>query len=355
MKNTQPTVTFGYNSALELVTAAASVSATHARVTANATFLPPVNDEVRAWRARVDAELSPFDRSDLDLVFSTVTVLVALAYATFREETRTPETLIAFLRSVDDDEFVEGFRHALFVDEAPDEWLKERMILEALERDRDRETIPFAEEARQLIQLLSAPAHFRKKTADVLDWFYHRFLAADADRIAARMEARIDAWREQVLDNVPDALKRLSGGNYETLLAKCPEVTILPVFYSSRERSMFIPGNANIVIGIDRAAADLAPDNSDEATRSATDELLKALSDPTRLAILRLVRERPRYNRELATELGISPPTASYHVDKLLQTNLLRLELSQGRRFYYAVNPEGIERLRESLKVEFLP
>jgi len=53
------------------------------------------------------------------------------------------------------------------------------------------------------------------------------------------------------------------------------------------------------------------------------EELLKAVSNPIRVKILRLLSARPMYVRELAEELGINEQTAYYHVNELKRAGLI--------------------------------
>jgi DNA-binding transcriptional ArsR family regulator len=68
--------------------------------------------------------------------------------------------------------------------------------------------------------------------------------------------------------------------------------------------------------------------NVDASTREA----YAALSSAVRLRILRLTRDAPWTNTELAAELGLSPATALYHVRRLVRTGFLAAEARRGGR-----------------------
>jgi DNA-binding transcriptional ArsR family regulator len=74
----------------------------------------------------------------------------------------------------------------------------------------------------------------------------------------------------------------------------------------------------------------------------------KALSDPTRRAIL----DRLRAGELSATELGapfpISQPALSQHLRTLRRAGLV-LQRREGRRIYYRLDPAGLEPVREWL------
>ncbi len=51
--------------------------------------------------------------------------------------------------------------------------------------------------------------------------------------------------------------------------------------------------------------------------------LFRVLADPTRLRILGALAERPHSGRELSERLGLTPPTVSHHMSRLLATGIV--------------------------------
>ena len=76
---------------------------------------------------------------------------------------------------------------------------------------------------------------------------------------------------------------------------------------------------------------------------------LDALGDPTRRAILELLREGPRPVGELAEALPVSRPAVSQHLAVLKAAGLVA-DRAAGRRRLYAVDPAGLEALRAYLE-----
>lgn len=54
--------------------------------------------------------------------------------------------------------------------------------------------------------------------------------------------------------------------------------------------------------------------------------ILKVISDPMRLKILKLIFMKPMYGKEIATELGLATSTVSHHLDLLSRNGLVNLE-----------------------------
>jgi DNA-binding transcriptional ArsR family regulator len=74
-------------------------------------------------------------------------------------------------------------------------------------------------------------------------------------------------------------------------------------------------------------------------------EALAALADPTRQAILQLLRDHPMPVGEIAADMPISRPAVSQHLRILKEVHLVREE-RRGTRHYFELNPEGFGDLR---------
>lgn len=82
---------------------------------------------------------------------------------------------------------------------------------------------------------------------------------------------------------------------------------------------------------------------------SEPDALFRALAEPHRRAILRLVRDRPRSVGEVAEQLDeITQQAVSQHLQVLREAGLVTVE-QQGQRRLYLVRPEGLDTLETFL------
>lgn len=76
--------------------------------------------------------------------------------------------------------------------------------------------------------------------------------------------------------------------------------------------------------------------------RVNTDELLKALADPTRRAIFeRLARHGEHTVHALTHRAGVSQPAVSKHLGVLRNAGLVR-DRREGRETHYSARPEGL-------------
>lgn len=75
----------------------------------------------------------------------------------------------------------------------------------------------------------------------------------------------------------------------------------------------------------------------------------EALGDPSRLAIVQCLADRPRAVGELADVLPISRPAVSQHL-KVLRSAGLVTDQAVGTRRVYRLNPAGMAALRDQLE-----
>lgn len=76
---------------------------------------------------------------------------------------------------------------------------------------------------------------------------------------------------------------------------------------------------------------------------------LKALSDPTRLKIVALLKIRPLCICELVPLFGISQPAISRHMHRLRDAGLVT-ETRRGQWVFFRLNPERLEAFRGALE-----
>jgi ArsR family transcriptional regulator, arsenate/arsenite/antimonite-responsive transcriptional repressor len=84
----------------------------------------------------------------------------------------------------------------------------------------------------------------------------------------------------------------------------------------------------------------------DEEEATATAELFKALADPARVRIVNTLatNAQPVCACEFEPALGLSQPTVSHHLKKLLDAGLVERE-QRGRWAYYALRRDAVEKL----------
>jgi len=90
----------------------------------------------------------------------------------------------------------------------------------------------------------------------------------------------------------------------------------------------------------------LAAPTLDAAAAEATAELFRALADPARVLIVNTLATGggPVCTCHLTGPLGLSQPTVSHHLKKLLDAGLVERE-QRGKWAYYSLRADAVEKL----------
>jgi DNA-binding transcriptional ArsR family regulator len=74
-------------------------------------------------------------------------------------------------------------------------------------------------------------------------------------------------------------------------------------------------------------------------------EKLAVLADPTRRALLEMLREKPQRVGDLAARLPVSGPAVSQHLKVLQKAQVVRDEW-RGTSHFFSLDPQGFEAIR---------
>ncbi len=169
-------------------------------------------------------------------------------------------------------------------------------------------------------------------------------------RIEGRCAEKARLYKEQGEDAAPLHWMRKLVADGESLRSAGPvHIVITPVRYNSLglRMALELPLNKQVYTGI---IFDELNDlqNRGESRREETEKQLRAIADPTRLNIIRLLSLRRHYVQEMADELGLTPATLSHHLKALMQTLLVTAGV-EGRRSYYSLSRDTLKGLAEDL------
>ncbi len=134
---------------------------------------------------------------------------------------------------------------------------------------------------------------------------------------------------------VPSLMADIGAGRMELLFVPC-------LFFGS---SMYLEFSGLVVLGT-------GVGETDAVARARTESVarrLKAVADPTRLAILHSLATAPSSVGELALLFRLAQPTVSMHVKVLRQNGLVRSE-RQGGRLRLSADPTAVEALLGELR-----
>ncbi|MEG1559455.1 MAG: winged helix-turn-helix domain-containing protein [Clostridia bacterium] len=77
-------------------------------------------------------------------------------------------------------------------------------------------------------------------------------------------------------------------------------------------------------------------------------ELFKIFADKSRLKILKLLMKRKHYLQEISNAMELTPATISHHMDRLIESDCVCLEIDPNdRKIYYTLNTKGFLIIQE--------
>jgi DNA-binding transcriptional ArsR family regulator len=188
----------------------------------------------------------------------------------------------------------------------------------------------------------SQPEEFGEKLVTALSAYQEVFFAEEERRIRPVLESELES-AQKLAENVsvPELLEALSQGiRYQTLPQK-QELILTPSYWgapflffgdmkSDQELIAFgaRPQDASLIPG------EIIPDSLITA--------LKALSDPTRLRILKYLTSEPLTPTQLARRLRLRAPTVIHHLHILRSAGLVYVMVGEGKEKAYQIRSEGV-------------
>jgi len=173
--------------------------------------------------------------------------------------------------------------------------------------------------------------------------YFHHLDPTLLDLLAARAEDARQAAEALGVDALIDRFATgltFEPGTFDVVGARLvPQVHMAPFHLVERE-------HGEIVI---LYAIDLPTGSSDDPPRSLI-RLLRALNDPSRLRILRILSEGPRNLGDLARETGLALSTVHHHVLAVRVAGLLRNHADGSSLKRYSLRGEAIDRVTEMLR-----
>jgi DNA-binding transcriptional ArsR family regulator len=329
------------------------------------TILRPKEHGVPApWAAGVRKRLSARSQADLKTFFSPPFGYLAYSPLHMVLEMDEPKTVDYFLdrvQAIPDDEFSQRVHLPLVGDDGLG-----RLINKGVNRkpvsDTDVEEYrhligqagrvpPTAAEVRRFFSDVADSANTKKRWLALLREYQAVFFAEEEKRARPVLEKMLE--QAQKLSGkmpVPDLIEKLSNGVTISpdldvkRLVLVPSIWLHPftMRFEPADRELFMTWGAHPP-GYRLVPGEMVPDDALL--------VLRALGDPTRLRLLRLLAAEPRSPQSLAIELKLSLPTVSHHIRELRVAGLIRLEIAgKGRESRYTVRWPSAERAFRQLE-----
>ncbi len=213
----------------------------------------------------------------------------------------------------------------------------------------------------RVLQALDQPEELKRKFVSLLEEFNQNYYAAVASRIRVFLDAGLERG-QKLARTMPrkDLIAEMTGGLTMSDDAEgLQRVTLMPSFFITPfVHSYEQDGEVVLIYGVRPPDFDMNTLTANNRVMNASTIIaLKALADETRLRILTLLAERPRYGRELARELSLTPATISHHMARLRTAGLTRTEVRMGAEDndYYVIVYPAVEQITREIREQFRP
>ena len=187
-----------------------------------------------------------------------------------------------------------------------------------------------------ILQFLTDPTTTKDNLIELLEWHYHNFYNEYQNYIAKFIKKYEIELKDRLKKYGQEYLNILIPYDYSDP-GEIEELTIAVSYFY--EKSNLLNLMEDIFVFGYRFPETV---ESEHALLSSI-QVFKALSDETRLNIIRLLAERPWYGHELAQKLNVSNSTISHHVAQLVSNGLIR-SYRQDNRLYFALDIEKMKK-----------
>ncbi len=317
------------------------------------------------WAAGVRKRLSSQSQRDLKDFFNpaySFMLYMPLHLILGMDAPKDAEHLLAYLDQIPEHDFSRRMCRPMVVDEE-----LARMTASALDGEEISEvdmeeyrrciarshvsTMPTAAEVRRLFAEMKNPAPTKQRWISAVREYCEVFFADEEKRLAPILEKMVEQAQEMAeTASVPDLIERLSNGFTISKDIDLSRLVLVPSIWSHpfvtpmelSERELCL------VWGAHPSGFKLVPG---ESVPNDSMLVLKAMNDPTRLRLLRLIAMKPRSLISLSQEVKLSLPTVSHHIRELRGAGLIRLEVAgKGRENRYTMRWQSAQAAFEELK-----
>jgi len=173
--------------------------------------------------------------------------------------------------------------------------------------------------------------------------YYEAFFAEEERRIAPALNTALERAHELAETmTVVELLEELSQGVRSEDVTHVAELALAPCYWTTP--LIFFdkvgPDRMLVLFGARPDTDSLVPgeDVPDTLVRA-----LKAISDPTRLRILRYLSNERLTPSQLARRLRLRPPTVIHHLQALRMARLVQLTVDEGKERVYSTRPKAMQ------------
>ncbi len=188
-------------------------------------------------------------------------------------------------------------------------------------------------------ELKKYPKQMMRRIRDFLDRFYFEYFKNAEDTIEEFLKEKIKKHQKLLENDTDNFINEMVIVSFDELKNDSINYTFYVGYLNVGELTYINWGNELICSYSYLFEKRFDPQYLDKLLIG----FFKALSDETRLNIIRKLAERSYYSKELADEIGINKATISYHMRKFNDFKIIDVRLGKNKRVYYSLNKKSLE------------
>ncbi len=328
------------NAAMEMLASMARYARREQYKTASKEKRYELDSYIESYMGQIDQKLPRMIRNEIDNFFMVYRGVEKLCMQHIHEHgIESPKAFIEYFKSFSADDVLNLCSETLKLPVEELQTIEYQDLLIRLGRLPISNDASLDEEAQLYYHIFRYP-ELNKQRLDILfETYYYEFFQYIENAVMLHLEevrAHHQTYVEDLLEDYLQAIFKHRGSMPHGLSSG---TGYLSYFYELDAHDINDTGNV-FTYGF-------ALENrfNEKERRKNTEDLLKALSDPKRIEILRLIGKKRWYSKELAEHFELAKGTMSYHINKLLNMGIIAETSGEFNRVYYSVNEERLTRL----------
>lgn len=291
--------------------------------------------EVKKWLSYIDNNICPYFSNDLIFVTQEITGLLDVCFLEIIEKDLSePNQLLENLKAYDPNQLIKdiyGFYDLKIPITSSDE-----DIFKELSKSKPNSMVS------SLLQIMKNPVEYKKRAISSLEKFYNLYYQPFQEDVYKSMKKHLDTHNNLFEKNPLEFINAIGVGDYSDRIKDLDDIDLYLSYFI--DLGMFYYNlNDGITMFYGKSMLEKLKSKEDVDTYKS---LFQALSDNTRVEILKLTSKKPYYNKELAEHFNLSTATLSYHLNILLAVEVLNFEPSIiNNRYYYTTNKSKLKEI----------
>ncbi len=330
------------NSAIEMLASMARYARREHYETTSEQKRYQLDTYIESYMSQIDQKLPRIVRNEIDNFFIAYRGIEKISIRHIHEKNiETPQAFIAYFNGLTSDQIIEIAADALKLTINDIKNISYQQLLIQLGNLPITDDASLDEEAQMYFHFFRYPELMKQRLDILFKTYYNDFFQYVENAVMLHLEEVKSHHMDYVDDDLEAYFSALFKSSGEIPDNMSDGTAYISYFYELDAHAISESGNTFIY--------GFALENrfNEQERKRNTEELLKALSDPKRIEILRLIGKKRWYSKELAEYFNLAKGTMSYHINKLLSMGIICETSGEFNRVYYSVDEERLTMLFE--------